>query len=98
MCSKSVSHPANSGVPKIYQRNVQSLLCLAQLLFDTLEVILQNIGIVRMSGEVTDRFYKISLFGMALFWQKAIEFFTKFIIRFLTYRVEERLFNSEFYC
>ena len=35
------------------------------------------------SGEVTDRF--------------TIEFFTKFIIHFLTYRVE-RLFNSEFYC
>ena len=99
MCVPSqLAVPANSGVPKVYQRNVQSLSCLAQLLFDTLEVILQNIGIVRMTGEVTDRFYKISLFGMALFWQKAIEFFTKFIIRFLTYRVEERLFNSEFYC
>ena len=50
-----------------------------------------------MTGEVTDRFDEISLFGKALFWQKAIEFFTKFIIHFLTYRVE-RLFNSEFYC
>ena len=34
---------------------------------------------------------------MALFWQKAIEFFTKFIIYFFAYRVE-RLYNSEFYC
>ena len=50
-----------------------------------------------MTGEVTDRFNEITLFGMALFWQKAIEFFTKFIIHFLTYRVEH-LFNSEFYC
>ena len=33
-----------------------------------------NIGIVRMTGEVTDRFNEITLFGMALFWQKAIEF------------------------
>ena len=42
-----------------------------------------------MTGEVTDRFNEIALFGMAcIFWQKAIEFFTKFIIRFLTYRVE----------
>ena len=47
-----------------------------------------------MTVEVTDRFNGITLFGMALFWQKAIEFFTKFIIHFLTYRVE-RLFNSE---
>ena len=50
-----------------------------------------------MTGEVTDRFNEITLFRMALFWQKAIGFFTKFIIHFLTYRVE-RLFNSEFYC
>ena len=50
-----------------------------------------NIGILRMTGEVTDRFNEITLFGMALFWQKAIEFFTKFIIRFLTYRVERYL-------
>ena len=57
----------------------------------------ENIGILRMTAEVTDRFNEITLFGMALFWQKAIEFFTKFIIHFLTYRVE-RLFNSEFYC
>ena len=49
-----------------------------------------------MTGEVTDRFNEITLLGMALFWQKAIEFFTKFIIHFLTYRAE-RLFNSEFY-
>ena len=42
-----------------------------------------------MTGEVTDRFNEIALFGMAcIFWQKAIEFFTKFIIHFLTYRVE----------
>ena len=27
-----------------------------------------------MTGEVTDRFNEITLFGMALFWQKAIEF------------------------
>ena len=50
-----------------------------------------------MTGEVTDRFNEITLFGMALFSQKAIEFLTKYIIHFLTYRVE-RLFNSEFYC
>ena len=35
-----------------------------------------------MTGEVTDRFNEITLFGMALFWQKAVEFFTKFIISF----------------
>ena len=46
---------------------------------------------------MTDRFNEITLFGMALFWQKAIEVFTKFIIHFLAYRVE-CLFNSEFYC
>ena len=56
-----------------------------------------NIGILRMTGEVMDRFDEITLFGMALFWQKAIEVFTKFIIHFLAYRVE-CLFNSEFYC
>ena len=39
-----------------------------------------------MTGEVTDKFNEVALFGMALFWQKAIEFFTKFIIHFLTYR------------
>ena len=50
-----------------------------------------------MTGEVTDRFNEITLFGMALFWQKATEFFTKFIIHYLTYRVE-RLFNPEFFC
>ena len=44
-----------------------------------------------MIGEVTDRF---NVFGMALFWQKAIEIFTKFAIHFLSYRVE-RLFNPE---
>ena len=49
-----------------------------------------------MTGEVTDRLNEITLIGMALFWQKAIEFFTKFVIHFLTYRAE-RLFNSEFY-
>ena len=37
----------------------------------------------------------ITSFGIALFWQKAIEFFTKSIIYFLTYR-EECLFNSEY--
>ena len=37
-----------------------------------------------MTGEVTDTFNEIILFGMALFWQKATEFFTKFIIHFLT--------------
>ena len=31
-----------------------------------------------MTGEVTDILHEM-LFGMALFWQKAIEFFTKFI-------------------
>ena len=50
-----------------------------------------------MTGEVTDRLNEITLFGMALFWQKAIEFFTKFIINFLTYRAE-CLFSPEFYC
>ena len=45
-----------------------------------------------MTGEVTDRFNEI-----ALFWQKAIEFITKFIIHFLIYRVE-CLFNLEFCC
>ena len=49
-----------------------------------------------MTGEVTDRFNEIILFGMTLFWQKAIEVFTKLIIHFLAYRVE-CLFNSEFY-
>ena len=33
-----------------------------------------------MTGEVTARFNGITLFGMALFWQEAIEFFTNFII------------------
>ena len=32
----------------------------------------ENIGILRMTGEVTDRFNKITLFGMALFWQKQL--------------------------
>ena len=50
-----------------------------------------------MTGEVTDRLNEITLFGMALFWQKAVEFFTKFIIHFLTYRAE-CLFSPEFYC
>ena len=50
-----------------------------------------------MTGEVTDRFNEINLIGMALFWQKVIEFFIKFMVHFLTYRAE-RLFNSEFYC
>ena len=36
--------------------------------------VMQNIGILRMTGEVTDRFNEITLCGMALFWQKAIEF------------------------
>ena len=54
----------------------------------------QNIGILRMTGEVTDRFNEVTLFE---FWQKAIEFFRKFMIHFLTCRVD-RLFNSEFYC
>ena len=49
-----------------------------------------------MTGEVIDRFNEITLFEMALFWQKAIEFFTKFIIQFLTYRAE-CLFIPEFY-
>ena len=44
-----------------------------------------------MTGEVTDRFNEITLFGMALFWQKATEFFTKFMIDFLIYRVERLL-------
>ena len=57
----------------------------------------ENIGILRMTGEVTDRFNEITLFGMTLFWQKAVESFTKSIIHFLTYKVE-RLFNSEWYC
>ena len=32
----------------------------------------KNIGIIRMTGEVTDRFNEITLFGMALFWQKQL--------------------------
>ena len=47
-----------------------------------------------MTGEVTDRFNEITLFGMALFWQKAVELFIEFIIHFLTYRVE-RLFKGQ---
>ena len=47
-----------------------------------------------MTGEVTDRFNGITLFGMALFWQKTIEFFAKIIIQFLTYRVE----SQNLYC
>ena len=39
----------------------------------------KNIGILRVTGEVTDRFNEITLFGMVLFWQKAIEFFTKLL-------------------
>ena len=39
-----------------------------------LRYIIKNIGILRMTGEVTDRFNEMSLFGMALFWQKTIEF------------------------
>ena len=50
-----------------------------------------------MTGEVIARFNGIILFGMALFWPKAIEFFTDFVIHFLTYRVEH-LINLEFYC
>ena len=57
----------------------------------------KNIGILRMTGEVTDRFNEITFLGIALFWQKAIEFFTEFMIHFLTYTVE-RLFNPESYC
>ena len=41
-----------------------------------------------MTGEVTDRFNEMTLYGMVSFWQKTIEFFTKFKIHFLTYRVE----------
>ena len=52
---------------------------------------MENIGILRMIGEVTDRFNEINLFAVALFWQKAIEFFTKFMIHFLTFRVERFL-------
>ena len=44
-----------------------------------------------MTGEVTDRFNEITSLGMALFWQKAIDFFTKFMIHFLAYRVERLL-------
>ena len=47
-----------------------------------------------MTGEVTDKFNEITLFGMALFWQKAIEFFTKFIIHFLTYTYLTRNFTA----
>ena len=35
---------------------------------------LLNIGILQMTGEVTDRLNEGTLFGMALFSQKAIEF------------------------
>ena len=34
----------------------------------------KNIGILRMTGEVAARFNGITLFGMVLFWQKAIKF------------------------
>ena len=50
-----------------------------------------------MTGEVTDRLNGITLFGIALFWQKAIGYFTKCIIHFVTNEVE-RLFYSGFYC
>ena len=42
-------------------------------------LITKNIGILQMTGEVTDTFNEITLFGMVLFWQKAIEFFTKLL-------------------
>ena len=32
-----------------------------------------------MTGEVTDRFNEITLFGMVLFWQKVIELFTELL-------------------
>ena len=38
-----------------------------------------NVGIIRMTGEVTDRFNEITIFEMALFLQKAIEFCTKLL-------------------
>ena len=47
-----------------------------------------------MTGEVTARFNGITLFGIDLVWQKSNDFFTSFIIHFLTDRVE-RLFNSD---
>ena len=52
-----------------------------------------------MTEDVTDKIFKngITLFRTALFWQKAIEYFTKFIIYFLTDK-EKRLFYSGFYC
>ena len=59
------------------------------------ELFLVNIFLTNTDIAETKIFF--FLFGMALFWEKAIEFFTKFIIHFLTYRVES-LFNSEFYC
>ena len=38
-----------------------------------------NIGILRLTGEVTDRFNEITMFAMALFWQKVTKFFTKLL-------------------
>ena len=32
-----------------------------------------------MTEEVTDRFNEITMFAMALFWQKVTEFFTKLL-------------------
>ena len=49
-----------------------------------------------MTGDVTDRFNGITLFRIALFWQKAIEYFTKLTIDFLTDK-GECLFYMGFY-
>ena len=70
---------------------------MATFLLNRGRINLVNIGILRMTGKVTARFNGIILFGMALFWQNAIEFFPNLTIHFLIYRVEH-LFNSEFYC
>ena len=53
-----------------------------------------------MTGELTDRLNGITLFGIALFWQKAIEYFTKCVIHFVTDEVEAyftRDFNVDFW-
>ena len=55
-----------------------------------------NLGILQMTEEMTKRFNGITLFGMVLFWQKIIEYFTEFIIHFFTDKVER--FYTEFYC
>ena len=67
------------------RRDAEDLIYQALKEEKTLPKMNKNIEILRMTGEVTDSFNEINLFGMALFWQKAIEFFTKFIIHWAEY-------------